>query len=817
MNWTVGKKLFLVGSIAVVGFGIMAGNNLLTGNSIKNYSEIEALRNKQIHTVNQTLQAHLTLMLNTADSINDKDTGDISKERLEAINQNIALVKENLLKIDQLSDSAEEKRLSEQLKTSFSLLSTGIQKDLITMIRESGSRMIQIQQEFNTLDDELDSYGDPIEKELSKLYLSVSQDQQNAVDSSILRNKQIGFVDEMIRAQGDLMLAAMNSIIDKEDGRIDPDRLKGMNENIAFISENIDRLDELSDTDEEREAVQIIKRNFPELVKGIRVDLRTLIESRAPQLEFEKIDDTLDTYHLPIQRALIKLYTFASEGQETATDLLILRNTQSRLLSKLVQSHGSLMLSAMDAITDKDEGVMDPERIQRINEDVNYISDNLDDLIEVSDTPEERKSTGFIGDTFSKLAEGIQVDLKNLIEKSGVEADRIQAAFAKIDDDLDEYGHQVEKSLLGIQASVRKDVIEAQEATRWMLTRSKFVGWVTTIVVLTVLLAALILISRSIIGPITRISGELREGANQVSSASEQVSSSSQSLAEGASTQAAAIEETSSSMEEMSSMTKKNAENALNADTLMKEANRVVEDADRSMAQLTKSMDDISKASEETSKIIKTIDEIAFQTNLLALNAAVEAARAGEAGAGFAVVADEVRNLAMRAADAAKDTAVLIEGTVKKVDDGGRLVSATNEAFGNVAKSTATVGSLVEEISAASKEQSNGIDQVNNAIMEMDKVVQQNAANAEESASASEELNAQAFQMKETVSHLVSLIISKDGKEKKRSAGKKIKAVGTSSAAVAAGSGRPGTPSKEIGPDQLLPFDDDKDESFKDF
>ena len=282
------------------------------------------------------------------------------------------------------------------------------------------------------------------------------------------------------------------------------------------------------------------------------------------------------------------------------------------------------------------------------------------------------------------------------------------------------------------------------------------------------LIAALIIgillaffITRSITGPVNRIIAGMSEGAEQVASASGQVSSSSQSMAEGASEQAASIEETSSSMEEMSSMTKRNAENAGNADGLMKDANHIVTTANASMGQLTKSMEEISKASEETSKIIKTIDEIAFQTNLLALNAAVEAARAGEAGAGFAVVADEVRNLAMRAANAAKDTAALIEGTVKKVNEGSKLVSATNEAFNKVAESSGKVGTLVAEIAQASKEQSNGIDQVNIAISEMDKVVQQNAANAEESASVAEEMSAQAEQLKDYVDELVVLVTGK--------------------------------------------------------
>jgi methyl-accepting chemotaxis protein len=265
-------------------------------------------------------------------------------------------------------------------------------------------------------------------------------------------------------------------------------------------------------------------------------------------------------------------------------------------------------------------------------------------------------------------------------------------------------------------------------------------------------------LARGIAKPIGRVVQGLNQSAEQVASASNQIASSSQSLAEGASEQAASIEETSSSLEEMSSMTKQNAENAGQADKLMKDANQVVNQANESMTQLTSSMAEITKASEETSKIIKTIDEIAFQTNLLALNAAVEAARAGEAGAGFAVVAEEVRNLAMRAADAARDTANLIEGTVQKVKAGSDLVTKTNEAFAQVAGSSAKVGELVSEISAASREQAMGIEQVGKAVSEMDKVIQQNAANAEQSSSASEEMKGQAERMKRFVADLVNII-----------------------------------------------------------
>jgi methyl-accepting chemotaxis protein len=258
--------------------------------------------------------------------------------------------------------------------------------------------------------------------------------------------------------------------------------------------------------------------------------------------------------------------------------------------------------------------------------------------------------------------------------------------------------------------------------------------------------------------PVRGIIQSLSETAGRVAAASDQVKSSSQQVSGGASNQAISMEATSSSLEEVASMIKRNADNAAQANHLMQEAGQVIGEASKTMTKLTISMEKLSRAGQKTYNVIKTIDEIAFQTNLLALNAAVEAARAGEAGAGFAVVADEVRNLAARSADAAKNTAALIEGTVKRLEDGSSLVQNTDDIFAQIADITQKIKELIEEIAAASREQAQGTDQVNRAMSEMDQITQQNAANAQESASISEELSAYAEEMKKVMDILTEIV-----------------------------------------------------------
>ena len=296
--------------------------------------------------------------------------------------------------------------------------------------------------------------------------------------------------------------------------------------------------------------------------------------------------------------------------------------------------------------------------------------------------------------------------------------------------------------------------------------------WVTIIMLIlsVVVGVVIVMVVRQINASLRQVIGNLSEGAGQVASAAGQISSSSQQLAQGASEQAASLEETSASSEEINSMARKNAENSQAANGLMNQSQQKITETNQSLESMVVAMGDIKASSDKVAKIIKVIDEIAFQTNILALNAAVEAARAGEAGMGFAVVADEVRNLAQRCAQAAKDTAELIEESIAKSNDGKTKVDQVAVAIRAITEESAKVKTLVDEVTLGSQEQTRGIEQVAKALTQMEQVTQQSAANAEESAAAAEELTAQSANLMEVVHHLSTMVGGGDQEEKNRSA-----------------------------------------------
>jgi len=340
--------------------------------------------------------------------------------------------------------------------------------------------------------------------------------------------------------------------------------------------------------------------------------------------------------------------------------------------------------------------------------------------------------------------------------------------------DLSATGHGEEasnitlKKVTPLMDTLQKNAVELGRVSRLrreQATHRTLETVVSTRLLNGVLLVALVLIGAASTGVVfgltktlRRIVTELSRGSDQITAAAGQVASASQSLAQGASEQAASLEETSASSEEVNTMAQQNAGNSQTAAQLVTSSQQKFVDANHKLEQMVVAMREINTSSDKISKIIKVIDEIAFQTNILALNAAVEAARAGEAGMGFAVVADEVRNLAQRSAQAARDTATLIEESIAKSNDGKGKVDEVATAIQGIIREAAEVKGLIDQVSGSSQEQTRGIEQVAKAIVQMQNVTQTTAASAEESAAAAQELSAQSETMREVAARLEAMV-----------------------------------------------------------
>jgi len=599
-----------------------------------------------------------------------------------------------------------------------------------------------------------------------------------------------------IRLMAAEIAATQNKFVNQgiENPDVGIDVLKQQQELLSKYAFKIENIYSIHLNDDLKKAINKIKKN----IKSYRIMFKNLVE-RYHRIEKDKEElDALIEHSEKLISAVLskneKELQNLEEGEDEYTQKFIVETLSEAQIAFL-----KLSRSKMEFFLHK--------HIDQVEEMENQLSILYSLILEIKGLILEGSASRRVKNSDIKKLKEVEQEMKKFQKDiAGV-----------IEDELGVEAQLVESSaqLKRIESIAKAIAYKSAALMKKTQTTSEIIS--LTLLLISIFLGVILafFIVRGITKPINKTIDALLAGSEQTTSAANEVSRSSQQLSQGTTQQASSLEETSSSLDEIATMTKSNADNASKANQMAIEARNSGEKGSKAMENLQTAMDGIAESGEKVSKIIKTIEEIAFQTNLLALNAAVEAARAGEHGKGFAVVAEEVRNLAQRAGVAARDTASLIEESGNKTKEGVSITKSASESLTEIIDGSKKVADIVAEIAAASEEQSDGIDQITNALNQMDRVTQQNAAVSEESAAAAEELSSQAENLKKMVGSMQKIVGGSESHGVKLAKHKVISGPSKTARLV-----RPkinqinNTEMKGpqlINPEEIIPFDDDQD------
>ncbi|MGE0086024.1 MAG: methyl-accepting chemotaxis protein [Desulfococcaceae bacterium] len=725
-NLSISAKMIFIGITVFTGLSALAVNSYVTNVRIQNAEEENRKRDGQKAFINGMIRAHSDIILAAMDSVIDKDEGQIRQERMDIINSGISFFNEKLNDIDEITDTGKEKELAGQIRENFPKLVQGIRTDLVKLIGEGAVRMRQIRNDFIETDNELDKLGDGISENLSVIFSSIRKKQKETPESSDNLNQQTEIIHRIMQAHSTLMLAAMDAIIDKEDGDISQSRMTHIHDSIAVINDHLSQIVTLSETEEEKNAAKQIRDTFPLLADKIQTDLFRLIKESAVEMiriqkAFAEIDDRLDEYSGVLEKNLVELIASVDTEQEEASEKLASLISKSSMTGLIVFLITLVIVSILFVrITLSITGPIS-RMIGETGELVRKVRDGELD---------QRGNAQAYSGIWKELISGINTLIDAFVHPINVTAlciDRIAKGDIpeKISDAWKGDFNRIKNNLNMLIDAMNEITGLAEEMAEGNLTlevrmRSKEDR----------LMEAL----DEMLRKLNMIVSSVKTAAGNVASGSQQLSATSEELSQGVSEQAASAEQASASMEEMSSNISQNSENAGQTERIAVKAAQDARESGKAVEEAVTAMKDIARR-------ISVIEEIARQTDLLALNAAIEAARAGENGKGFAVVASEVRRLAERSRRAAAEISSISSSSTKVAEMAGEKL---NRLVPDIQKTA----DLVQEISASGNEQNSGAEQINKAIQQLDQVIQQNASTSEEMAATSEELAGQSEQLR---------------------------------------------------------------------